>query len=224
MNVEIGRLLITCEAPALRVLALMGDVAPRITSGYGGWQEVTRPRKKALTEWQGRSPKRMILNIIVDNFQDGVSVEPFVRNLEQMAEPYRPTGQPPVIRVDGAVPKRDTEWVIEELAWGTAEYHQVQGYRIRQAAEIKLIEYVEDELVKVVSPARAARERQQRARTTKPRRPAPTARYTVKRGDTLSRIAARELNDARRWREIAKLNNLRDPDNLRVGMQLRMPQ
>ncbi len=52
---------------------------------------------------------------------------------------------------------------------------------------------------------------------------APTV--TVKRGDTLSRIARRELGSATRWREIFKANRdmLEAPDKLRVGMVLRLP-
>ena len=47
--------------------------------------------------------------------------------------------------------------------------------------------------------------------------------YTVREGDTLSGIAARELGDADRWPEIATLNNLSDPDSISVGQQLRIP-
>ncbi|CAM5718448.1 hypothetical protein SALBM135S_02759 [Streptomyces alboniger] len=36
----------------------------------------------------------------------------------------------------------------------------------------------------------------------------PSSTYTVRKGDTLSRIAAAQLGDAARWREIADLNGL----------------
>jgi nucleoid-associated protein YgaU len=49
-------------------------------------------------------------------------------------------------------------------------------------------------------------------------------RYTVRRGDTLSGIAQRELGDSKRWREIAKLNNIRDPRSIDPGDELRLPR
>jgi nucleoid-associated protein YgaU len=50
--------------------------------------------------------------------------------------------------------------------------------------------------------------------------------YTIKRGDTLSIISARELGDGSRWTEIYELN--RDiigpnPDGIRDGMEIRLP-
>ncbi|TVQ63124.1 MAG: LysM domain-containing protein [Phycisphaerales bacterium] len=49
--------------------------------------------------------------------------------------------------------------------------------------------------------------------------------YTVQRGDTLGRIAQRELGTVRRMREIIDLNRDRidDADDIRVGMTLRLP-
>ena len=51
----------------------------------------------------------------------------------------------------------------------------------------------------------------------------PVASYVVQEGDSLSRIAARQLGDANRYLEIAKLNGLKDPDTLDVGTPLKMP-
>jgi LysM repeat protein len=47
--------------------------------------------------------------------------------------------------------------------------------------------------------------------------------YVVRAGDTLWKIASRELGDGNRWREIARLNNIVDPDALSVGQRLRLP-
>ncbi len=58
-------------------------------------------------------------------------------------------------------------------------------------------------------------------RTTPPRR----RTYRVQEGDTLSEISARELDAARRWREILDLNAalLDGPEDLRPGMVLELP-
>jgi hypothetical protein len=48
--------------------------------------------------------------------------------------------------------------------------------------------------------------------------------YIVKRGDTLSRIATSTLGSAGKWRNIADLNSIVNPDNIRVGQRLQLPQ
>lgn len=47
--------------------------------------------------------------------------------------------------------------------------------------------------------------------------------YTVKQGDTLGGIAARELGSATRWTEIQKANDNLAPEKLRVGMSINLP-
>ena len=52
-----------------------------------------------------------------------------------------------------------------------------------------------------------------------------TRTYTVKSGDTLSKIAQKQLGDANRWREIFLLNRaiIRDPDRIFAGQVLALP-
>lgn len=48
--------------------------------------------------------------------------------------------------------------------------------------------------------------------------------YTVKAGDTLSKIAAATLGSAGRWRDILAANpDLSDPNKIRPGMTLKLP-
>jgi LysM repeat protein len=47
--------------------------------------------------------------------------------------------------------------------------------------------------------------------------------YTVRPGDSLSRIASRELGSQQRMGEILSLNGLTDPDRIFVGQELRLP-
>ena len=58
--------------------------------------------------------------------------------------------------------------------------------------------------------------------------PADTSRgrtYTVVAGDSLSKIAQRELGDAGRWRAIydANRDTIKDPDLIHPGQVLKMP-
>jgi hypothetical protein len=67
-------------------------------------------------------------------------------------------------------------------------------------------------------------------RTAAPRASAPPAThpataYVVRPGDTLRAIARRLLGDERRWTAILDANRdrIRDPENLPIGVTLRMP-
>jgi LysM repeat protein len=48
--------------------------------------------------------------------------------------------------------------------------------------------------------------------------------YVVKKHDTLETIAHKQLGAARYWKQIAKLNGIRDPKAIEVGEVLRMPK
>lgn len=52
---------------------------------------------------------------------------------------------------------------------------------------------------------------------------ATTQRYTVRAGDTLSRIALRFYDDPNAWPRIAKASGIRDPRRLKVGARLTIP-
>ncbi len=54
-------------------------------------------------------------------------------------------------------------------------------------------------------------------------KPASGRSYTVKSGDTLSRIALHELGDADQWNDIAALNPGIDANRLKVGAKLALP-
>ena len=46
--------------------------------------------------------------------------------------------------------------------------------------------------------------------------------YKVKEGDTLWAIAKREFNDGEKYKDLAKLNNLANADDIKVGQELRL--
>ena len=64
------------------------------------------------------------------------------------------------------------------------------------------------------------------ANTTAPSKPVPVTvarEYTVQAGDSLSKIASRELGAAARYTEIKAMNGL-DTDDIRVGQVLKLPE
>ena len=55
--------------------------------------------------------------------------------------------------------------------------------------------------------------------------PAPNRTVTVKSGDSLSKIAKRELGDPNKWHAIFEANRdtIKDPDLIHPGQVLKMP-
>lgn len=248
MTPPLGFVAIECQDPPVSVVCRLGDARPDVTDGYGGWEEVQRPRRTTVTTWRGVPARRMALPILIDNWQAGLSVEYLIRRLERMALP-RAGGQPPTVSVDAAgghLPYQGLTWVIDAIEWGDALMN-ANGNRVRQAAVVTLLEYVSDDLIdkrkrsaaqkrrakknaaknskgKNAKDKRKAAKRNRRSARKKTGARAMRAANTVAyEGEDLMAIAAAELGDASRWREIADLNGIRDPRAVVVGQVLRLP-
>ena len=50
-----------------------------------------------------------------------------------------------------------------------------------------------------------------------------TKRLVVREGESLASLAAREYNDAGKWRVIADANNIDDPENIASGTIVELP-
>lgn len=201
----------------------LGDGSARSVAD-GGWAAVTRPKRKAGTRWEGQNPYGLIIPCVFDGFRDDRSVEPEIEFLRRMWRvPTPQTGEPPVVQISGPVPLTQLRWVIQNIDDGATEYRG-DGLRTRQFFTLDLMEYVPLDVLIESRPASPAQAAVQRA-TTATATPTPQTQrtYTVKSGDTLSKIAARELGNANRWGEIASLNGLRDPNRISAGQQLRLP-
>lgn len=227
--------------PPLSVTAILGTTPPVPSDGYGGWNLVTRPRRKALTEWGGINPLRVLVTVILgvkpgrsgqilDGYALGTSCETDRTTLERMAQPPSPGSEPPLVTVHGAVPHaNDGPWVIESFDWDQNPI--IAGGKLaRQEVTVHLLEYVRDDRLVDLNAAQTARLQASIASATAARTAGGTSNqtphqktYVVKSGDTLVKIAASVLGNYKRWGEIATLNHLTDPDTLTVGERLRIP-
>ena len=178
-----------------KITAQLAEAGARITGGFGKWEEVAVPRGQPFTQWAGRTLLSMDLELLLDGHREHRSVEPDVHAIEDMATPPgpRPPGgapvTPPPIRIVGAVPHADATWVISSLDWGDTIRDLASGARLRQGVTLHLLEYVEEQAIGALPPAKAA-----------PRK------VKVKHGDDLKKLAARYLGKSSRWPEIVKLN------------------
>lgn len=220
---------------SLRLTEELGPKKPQVVSAYGGWQVTQRPRKIGLTDWVGRDPLKVAFNIMFEGSGrlPGVQTERRCRILEAMAGLDSDDPEPPLLIVDGGggIPHDYTRashvtWVIETLDWSEdEEIRNHAGNRTRALANVTIMQYSEEERLAGFSAAHDVRKKKRatRKKSTKSKRGSDDKSHTVKQGETLSTIAANRLGNYRRWKEIADLNNIRDPNFIKVGQKLKLP-
>jgi nucleoid-associated protein YgaU len=250
-HIKVGWVQLSSTDPPLSVLARLSEDQPVVTQGYGGWEEVARPRSKPLTTWIGSPGWHMNLGLMLDRWARSESVEDQIATLETMGRPTASDGNPPRLTISApgsAVQGESRTWVIDTITWGEALMGPA-GNRQRQVAVLSLIEYQADVHLKP-PPAKKRQTRATQAKKGKGQG-ATKKRVSAKRshhsktssahslsvglratipaspdfgqGEDLASIAARELGDASRWVEIAELNGLRDPQAITPGQVLRLP-
>lgn len=206
---------VTLVGGGTSVRVLRGHTPASVTGGYGGWTQVPRPRRKALTQWDGGAVYEVTFSVLFDGIFDGSgSVEDDIAKLEKLARSPGPGVEPPVVTVDAGIPHANLKWVIEDLQWEPNPEYNPKGDRIRHECTIVLLEHVAGS-VGAKAQQRALRQVNSTSTTG--------STYTVRPGDTLQSIAASQLGDSSRWTEIADLNAIRDPRNLTPGQTLRLP-
>lgn len=217
--------------PGIHVDMPLGDGAAKLTTP-GGWNPVARPRRTALSEWQGQDPVTMAVPIMLDGLATDRSVEPECSILFGWLRVVNGPAQPQVLRVDGHVPLTGQLWVVSGLEWGET-LRSGSGYRIRQEVTVTLMEYVPSGVVvqAVSSPAAAAAQRVTAITSTATTSSSSTAAastpaagtYTVKKGDTIQTIAQKQLGNSSKWTQIADMNGIRDARSIKVGRVLKLP-
>lgn len=213
------------DVPDLAVLAELGDTAPDPSEGYGGWNIVPRQHDKALTTWQGYQPLTVDIDLWIDGLTAGITIDRHIDNLEALAGrgAKRIDGQPPTLIVDTAgVFRYDAgtfptmRWVINAIQWDREQaLSDDDGHRVRAACTITLLEYVDVARLRDRALQRRLQRQTKTAKTNKV--------HIAKDGETLITIARKELHDAGRWPELAKLNGIRDPLSIKTGARIKLP-
>lgn len=179
---------------------------PNMVSVGGRWNVVNRPRRTSFITWDGSDPYRMDVPILFDGFDTGRSMEDAISILNQMRIPPGDFSPPPQIDIEGAVPVKNTIWVIEGptgIDFGSNVIWHPDGYRLRQDAVVHLLQFVEAHNLSIKPPA-------------------TTHIYTVKSGDTLKSISKSQYGTTKYWSTIKNANTIRDIKKL--PKTLRIPQ
>ena len=212
---------------ALQVRVLLGANGAQISAGYGTYTEITRPRDVALLSWQGRTPYQMTIDVVFNGqpthqprkrsqpHAQGTTIEQDIEDLETLATRGAGMISPPQVRLFGAVPHADLEWVITDIAWGDAMRRPSDGARIYQLATITLHEWVGDPYLKAQRPKGKADGVKFRW-------------YAIKSSDSVKTIAKALLGNPSTWPQIVAINpgmngyKLPQP-HYKVGDRIRVP-
>lgn len=227
IKIKPGWVQLSSTRPAVKVLCRLGEETPQINGGYGGWIIEPRPRKGGVTVWNGRDPRQMNLPIMLDGFKTGKSIEGQINDIERLALPTADREPPRVTIAGPGLMHTDLIWLINNIDWGTALFDEREkGTRTRQSAVLTLLAYAAPDRLQTGGAAAQARRLASQDVASGTSGDTGGSTYVVKQSDLkhgLSGIAAAKLGDSKRWKEIAKLNDIRDPMNIKVGQKLRMP-
>lgn len=192
-----------------------GEAEPKPAGGAPKIDRIARPRRKDLTEVNGHEAKQTIISFWIDRYAslargEGIKVESMITTLEKMYYNSRELivlGDPPGCIPDDYHLSPGTRWWIEVLTYDDGAIRNSTGKRVRTSGLLTLTEIVDDNRIE------ALRKKKLQAKKKK---------YTVKKGDTLAKIASKYKVKGG-WKALAKLNNIRDPRKLKVGQVIRLP-
>ena len=208
----------------IHLVAKLSGPAQVISHHSEGWQQIQRMWKYSFTEWQGGPGYEVDIPVMFDQYTinagHGVamnSVEASIAKLETLIEKIPDKPRTPIFTFDakGAVPHDKTRdptrlWVMG----GTTTWEQdstiinPSNDRTRQMVLIQAWEWIPDQVTQ--------------ANNLLPTRSVPKT-YKIKQGDTLVKIAVYFYGDGSKWRQIAQLNNLKDPNHPKVGKIIKLP-
>jgi len=223
-NPGLGYITFVSYNPQFAFTCLLGDGTATPTGGFGGWNIVSRARRRGLIEWVGNDPLKIEIPLIFDAFaeDDGLRIEKDIRALEKMAGLSDDIDEPPLLTFNsgGVVPHdahdaSQTDWVITDLVWGDAD-RNIYGNRVRQAATVTVTQHISDDALTIMTSAQRNRKAKHKKDKKSAQKKAGEARYVVKAAnETLESVAAKKLHDHRKWRLLRKLNpRIKDPKKI----------
>ena len=214
------------------VVKLMGH-ATYAPMGSGGWQVVDRPKSTAATQWFDRAPFQLSFEGILDgeshtqpesqNFVDNSCVQ-----IESWLKAVPGLTQPPVFNISGPVPGTEKYWVLFNVEFTDAIRDIVSGSRVTQNVRITLYEYVPP-LGRGYTMFGLTPSSEFVSNNTNSSTVVQTSKtYTVKKGDTLQKIAnanRKKLTVYAYVAAIKNLNKIRDNAQLTtlVGKKIKIP-
>lgn len=196
---------------------LLDDNASPVPSGtVGGWESIEVAGHKPARRWKGPPEDRLTLQVVVTQF-GGLSVLDQLSTLTTLGT-TRPGGKRPrAVRVVGQVLPHSREWwVIDDVTYDPDATWE-DGVPELVKLTITLGPAPSSIEIKVGDGGRSRWRTKDGKRIKRPR-------VALNKDETLQEFAARVLGNPSRWREVAKLNKIKDPRRPGPkGRKLRIP-
>jgi LysM repeat protein len=183
------------------------------------WESDSVPGKATPTlRFAGGSGGTFSLNLVFDTTNTGTSVGAYTNKLLKLMDvdttlpSYNETvgnGRPPWVKFHWGTHIHSFKAVITS-ANVTFTYFSNEGLPLRANVDLSLEQYEPDANWGPQNPTSGT--------------PKPQRTHQVQVGDTLDRIAARYFGDSTKWRDIATLNGISDPVDLKPGRLLSIPE
>lgn len=174
------------------------------------WKEVpTAERDQPIKQFTSGNPSVLTMDLFFDTYEQGLDVRLFTKQVSTLTtiEQHGELHRPPICHLVWGLAGVFFQGVLEGLQQRFTLFHP-NGLPARATLTCTFKEWrSEYELVRLMNL--------QSADVAKTR--------TVRRGDTLSSIAAEEYNDAGLWRPLAEANRIDNPRTLRPGQVLVIP-
>lgn len=193
---------------------VMGEAEMAQVSGSGGVQVIERPRRVAATQWFDRSPFQLTLNFISDTTITSPTPIADMEEMQRWLEAPTTSGtiiQPPYLTITGPTPGTSRPWMLSTLTEKSRLYTPAGG-ELQVIGVAVLYEFQPPYPYKGTSPAK--NQRQISINTTH-------KRYAIQPGDTILKIAARQMGKASPANELAlKWMNSKTLGNVKITTNL----
>ncbi len=158
----------------------------------------------------------LVVGVLLFNYFSGKTKPSITETGEQTAE-EQAANESGVLPITYTVAEGDTLWSISEKFYKSG-YNWSDIAKENNLTDVNLIEAGQKITIPKVQPVLAQKTDQQPVETNIPKS------YTVKAGDTLWNVAVTTYQDGYRWVDIAKANNLTNPDIIHSGNVLTLPK
>lgn len=211
---------ILCSQERSNELYDLGPGPIKIVGGFGGWEEVEIPGQEAVTDFNSGENLKLAINLMLDGHDKNDSQDGKYERLLRLGRDFDEGRESPVIQIFGAAMPPATSgrhYIITNLSSDDDDNVILSSgaKRTRQPVLVEVSEFTGG--------------RRLRFLPKKKKKPAtggtqvPPSHYTVKEDDTLFSIALKFYGDRNQWKEIADINNIRDPRKLKVGTKIKLP-
>lgn len=216
---------IVAKNPPVDLKIPMGGGPAYPVGGLGGWTTVSLQDEVEGSDWEGQEPLREDVPLLLDGLEDRDPVTKQWQTVKSLGRPGPDRQKPPPFQVFGPIDAPQGKWWV--LPSGGIEVVNAEDELIKNAeGAILRIEFVLH-LQEYIPPEEIKAKKRRRGKVAIGNAKVVQAplrggvRVVTKPGDTLQKVAARELGDWNRWPQLAQSSGVKSPfEELPEGIDL----